>query len=730
MSAATLTSPRARQALKVRGVVQGVGFRPAVYRLAVEQGLAGFVRNDPDGVTIEIEGDAGPVSQFADLLRSRAPRPSRIDEIVIRSAEVQAERRFRVETSSTASIEKRADVPADRATCDECVRELFDPQNRRYLYPFITCTDCGPRFTIVRELPYDRSRTTMSSFEMCAACRAEYDDPLERRFHSETNSCPRCGPRLATPVGESIARLRAGEIVAVKGLGGFHLAVDAMNEHAVARLREKKRRPHKPFAVMARDLDVASRFVDIDAAAREAVAGASRPIVCLPKRSDLAPSVAPGLSEIGVMLPYTPLHHLLFAGGPDVLVMTSGNQTDEPIAIENDEATARLGGIADAFLLHDRPIHARADDSVIRIVASEPQPVRRSRGVVPESVPLPFDAPAVLATGGELKNTICVTRGRAAYLSQHIGDLSHPRSLSFFEELVRQNDVVAVAHDLHPDYHSTRWALRSGLRTVAVQHHHAHIASCMAENGRTGPLIGVAFDGTGCGPSGELWGGEFLICDLESFRRAGHVRAIALPGGEAAIREPWRLAVAAQLDAGVAVPETNRRRLVAQMIQQRVNAPDATSVGRWFDAVAALCGLRETITFEGQAAMELEAIAGPDSDPYPFEIGDDGEIDLRPMIRAIAAGHELASMVASRFHETLAQAVAAMSAGLRSAGNIDTVALSGGCFQNRRLTERVKELLEKRGFDVLLHRRVPPNDGGIALGQAAVAAFRLRGEAN
>ncbi len=716
----------AARLLKVSGIVQGVGFRPTVYRVAVEQRLGGFVRNDPDGVTIEVEGDEESVEAFADLLRVHAPLAARIDTIVVGSAEVRGAVAFRVESSTIASTDVRTEVPADRATCDECVRELFDERNRRYRYPFITCTNCGPRFTIVRELPYDRSRTTMSAFAMCGACRAEYDDPRDRRFHSETNACPECGPRLSASIDDAISRLRDGEIIAVKGIGGFQLAVDATNERAVARLREKKTRPHKPFAVMARDLDVAARFVAIDNVARAALLDASRPIVCLPKREHLAPSVAPGLNEVGVMLPCAPLHHLLLAGGPGVLVMTSGNGAGEPIAIDNDEAIRRLSGIADAFVFHDREIHARADDSVVRIVGSAPQPVRRSRGVVPDAIPLPFATLPILAVGAEMKNTICVTRGRAAYMSQHIGDLSHPLSLAFFEEVIRRHDVLAVAHDLHPDYRSTRWAMQSSLTRIAVQHHHAHIASCMADNGRTGRVIGVAFDGTGCGPAGELWGGEFLICDLERFRRVGHVRAIALPGGEAAIREPWRLAVAARVDAGLEGLSPR----VEQMLKKKLNCPDATSVGRWFDAVAALCGLRETITFEGQAAMELETIADREGEPYPFEITGEGEIDLRPMIRAIVAGGETAGLIAARFHETLAQAVAQMCERVRKTDNIDTVALSGGCFQNKLLTERSTELLQKRGFEVLLHRRVPPNDGGIALGQAAVAAFRLRGELN
>lgn len=726
MTTAALT----RRMLKVRGVVQGVGFRPAVYRLAVEQHLRGFVRNDAGGVTIEIEGDDETVASFDRLLRLRAPAASRIDAIDGCDVVPRGEQEFQVFVSAMAgaSPDTRTEVPADRATCDDCLTELFEANDRRFRYPFITCTNCGPRYTIVRELPYDRARTTMSGFEMCAACRAEYEDPLNRRFHSETNSCPACGPRLRGD--DAAGRLRAGEIVAIKGLGGFHLAVDATNEVAVARLRGRKKRPHKPFAVMASSLEVAQRFAAVDDVARRALLDPSRPIVCLSKRAELAHSVAPGLNEIGVMLPYTPLHHLLLTDGPDVLVMTSGNRADEPIAIDDDRAFGQLGAIADAFLVHDRPIHRRADDSVIRIVATEPQPVRRSRGVVPEKVMLPFEGPAVLGVGAELKNTICATRGDAAYLSPHIGDLSHPEAFSFFEESIAAMrelvaDPVVIAHDLHPDYQSTRWAMRSTLRHSAVQHHHAHIASCLAEHRRTDRVIGVAFDGTGCGPAGELWGGEFLVCDLDSFTRHAHVRALALPGGDAAIREPWRLAIAALVDAGVAPPDSKRARQVRALIGTGTNCPYATSAGRWFDAVAALCGLRETISYEGQAAMELESLA-TDGESYPFELTAD-EIDLRPMVRSIVADAAAADVVASRFHATLVRSTAAMCDSLRARTGIGTVALSGGCFQNKRLTEHLKTALEHHGFEVLIHRLVPPNDGGIALGQAAVAGWRLRG---
>jgi len=742
MTPAALTSLRTRRLLEVRGVVQGVGFRPTVYRLAVEKGLSGFVRNAADGVTIEIEGDEAAVSAFDRLLRDRLPVAARIDAIEVRDLRVREEHGFRVEASARAEGRAGASIPADRATCDDCLTELFDPGNRRHRYPFITCTNCGPRFTIVRALPYDRPRTTMSDFTMCAVCQAEYENPLDRRFHSETNACAACGPRVdggEDGIREAMERLAAGQIVAVKGIGGFHLAVDALNEEAVARLRMRKKRPHKPLAVMARDIDVADRFVQLDGMSRRLLLDPSRPILCLPKRADLAPSVAPRLGEIGVMLPYTPLHHLLLAGGPEILVLTSGNRSDEPIAIDNDEAVERLEGIADAFLLHDRPIHARADDSVLRIVASNVLTLRRSRGLVPEVIGLTFAAEPVLAVGAELKSTVCVTRGDRAWLSPHIGDLSHPRAFSFFEETIAAMTEIAgqpvvIAHDLHPDYRSTRWAMQCDVPRVAVQHHHAHIASCLADNGRTDRVIGIAFDGTGCGPEGELWGGEILTCDLLSFSREGHIRPIALAGGEAAIREPWRLAAAALIDAGEPLDILERighSRLAAirGLIEHGLRSPLATSAGRWFDAVAALCGLCDHISYEGQAAIELESIASAAGEPYPFAITDDHEIDLRPMVRAIAAdvrGRVPASQIAARFHETLARGVAEVCIRLP----LRTVALSGGCFQNRRLTERLKEMLEVQGFEVLLHGRVPPNDGGIALGQAAVAAFRLRGSVN
>jgi hydrogenase maturation protein HypF len=751
----------ARSAIRVRGAVQGVGFRPTVFRLARDHGLAGFVRNDGRGVLVEVEGPAEEVGRFPALLLADPPPLARIDGIDVLPLAIRGEHEFRVDPSGPAP-EALAAIPADAATCDACLRELLDPRDRRHRYPFINCTDCGPRFTIVRDLPYDRARTTMAPFHPCAACLAEYEDPASRRFHAEPNACPACGPRLwlerpgAQPeAGEAalaaaVRALAAGEIVAVKGLGGWLLASDARSEDAVARLRVRKRRPHRPFAVMARNLAAAARIAELDREAAAVLASRARPIVLAPARDGggIAPSVAPGLGDMGVMLPYTPLHHLLLLDGPEVMVMTSGNRVDEPIARTDPEAREALSGIADAFLGHDREIHARADDSVLRVARGGPIPIRRARGYVPDPIPLLDAGPPVLAVGAEQQNTICVVRAGLAHLSQHLGDLWHPAARRSFEEAIAKLSgllgvrPVAVAHDLHPDYAATRWAVASGLPRVAVQHHHAHIASCLADNGRAGPVLGVAFDGTGCGPTGEAWGGELLLAGLRGYRRLAHLRPIALPGGEAAIREPWRLACAALLDAGLeprlAPADPSLVDAIEQLVARGGASPPATGAGRWFDAVAALCGLRCSVSYEGQAAAELEAAAAPGSwEPYPTSYapgaGPDGagEIDLRPTVREIAAALHRGVAVAevsARFHETLAAAVAEACVRARCELGIEAVALSGGCFQNRRLLERTAARLEQVGFEVLRHRRVPPNDGGIALGQAAVAARRIAEE--
>ena len=695
-----------RAVIRVRGLVQGVGFRPTVYRAATRAHLAGFVRNDGNGVWIEIEGDPREVSAFPSLLRERAPAQARIDAIDVERIPAKGDHDFHVVDSLDCGglpPPSSAPIPPELATCDACLRELFDRSNRRYRYPFINCTDCGPRFTIVESLPYDRARTTMRRFTLCDECRAEYENPANRRFHAEANACAACGPRLSRPLEDVVADLHAGKIVAIKSLGGFHLACDAANNGAVQRLRERKRRPHKPFAIMARDLAAAETLAHIDDTARAMLTSAARPIVIV--------------DNVGIMLPYTPLHHMLLAAGPPLLVMTSGNRADEPIAIDNADALARLADIADSFLLHDRDIHTRADDSVCQPTVM----IRRSRGFVPEPIELGAESEPILAVGAELKSTIALTRGSSAYVSQHIGDLETAQP--FFEETIAKLQQLlgieprCIAHDLHPDYFSTRWAMRQNVPRIGVQHHHAHIASCLAENGRSDRVIGVAFDGTGCGPAGELWGGEFLVADLASFERAAWLRPIALPGGEIAIRQPWRLAMAALIDAGEPVDGNAQ---VRQMIERNVRSPKATSAGRWFDAIAAICGIRDEITYEAQAAMELEAVADPEGEPYDFAF-DGREVDMRPVIRAAATGKRRPATVSAHFHETMAAIIARVCAHIRENTGINTVAISGGCFQNRRLTSRSSSLLERDGFEVLTHHRVPPNDGGIALGQAAVA---------
>ena len=723
----------ARRILLVRGVVQGVGFRPFVYRTAVKLGLRGAVWNDPDGVVIDVEGQAGALDLLARAIDHAPPLRARIESVQVREAVPRGATRFEIAGSEErAALSAR--VSADLPACAACLAELADPLDRRFRYPFINCTDCGPRYSIVENVPYDRSRTTMRGFRMCADCAAEYEDPLSRRFHAQPDACPACGPRLwvhgseQEPIEAALEALRAGAIVALKGLGGFHLACDARSENAVRRLRERKRRPEKPFAVM---------FPDQASLERELVPSdipAQMPIVLMKRRTAcaLAPSVAPGLDETGAFLPYTPLHHLVVA---QPLVMTSGNVSDEPIATRNDEALQRLGGIADLFLFHDRDIHMRMDDSVVR----GRQVVRRARGFVPDSIDLGFEAPDLLAVGADLKNALCLTAGGAAILSQHIGDLESLDAQLFFAEVRRNLERLFharpafVAHDLHPGYHSTRMALETGLPTIAVQHHHAHIASCLAEHGRRDRVIGVAWDGTGYGPDGTVWGGEFLLADLGGIERAGRIRPVPLPGGDRAVREPWRMALSHLLAADLPTSRIAQpaREAVERMIRTNLACVPTSSAGRLFDAVASLTGVRHAATYEGQAAMELEALAGGDATPYPFPVIDGQLLDLdtRPLMRSLVDDLDAGlppAHVAARFHAALAAGIADLCQRLRDASGLSVAALSGGCFQNTTLTTLSATALRRRGFEVLLHRRVPPGDGGIALGQAAVAAWRLR----
>ncbi|WP_245966748.1 carbamoyltransferase HypF [Sphaerisporangium album] len=876
-----------RAEVRVDGIVQGVGFRPFVHRVATRLGLRGVVGNDERGVVIEVEGASTAVAEFVETVRHRPPPLATVDRVTSRRIPVTGEHGFRI-APSTGTGHGRALISPDVATCDDCLRELFDPADRRYGYPFINCTACGPRFTIVRESPYDRATTTMASFAMCEACASEYHDPASRRFHAQPVCCAACGPRLrllhaghgvvgrepasvpagdlppsplgdlpapppddlppprpddppapsadasavsgpveipGDPVEQAARLLRRGAVLAVKGIGGYHLAVRADSEVAVTALRARKRREERPLAVMVPDLETARALCHLDAREERLLTDAGRPIVLLRRRTDgdspeetgrrqddgvhsftgtrssigtrgddgaarVAEGVAAGDRFLGVMLPYSPVHHLLLRRFPQPIVLTSGNASDEPIAYADATALERLGGIADAFLLHDRAIHIRADDSVVRVVRGRELPVRRSRGHVPRPARLTREARRpVLGCGAELKHTFCLAEGRHAFVSHHIGDLENYETLRSFTGGVRHFERLfgirpeLVAHDLHPEYLSTKYALeREDAEPVGVQHHHAHIASCLADNGVEGPVIGVAFDGLGYGLDGTLWGGEFLVADLTGFRRAGHLATVPMPGGATAIRQPWRMAAAylAGTDAarGLAVRDRNADRwdAVVAMAAKGVNAPLTSSAGRLFDAVAALTTGRDTVTYEGQAAIELERVAdryehrayscrildGPDppcaegtatdtanaAKPAGHEMSGTTESPVTgPPHTATASrmgtfvvrGHDLvravlddlsagveAPLVSARFHNGVARLIVEGCARVREHTGLSAVALSGGVFQNAHLVERTAARLEGRGFTVLTHTRVPPNDGGISLGQVAVAAARDR----
>jgi len=758
----TLAAPaRESRRLSVQGVVQGVGFRPFVHRLALRYGLAGWVRNASGDVQIHIEGDAAAIATFVRDLRAEAPPLARIDDLHAERCEPTGLATFSILESRTEAG-RRQIVSPDVALCGACEAELFDPANRRHRYPFITCTDCGPRFTVIEAMPYDRERTSMRAFAQCATCLEEYRTPEDRRYHSETNSCPACGPHVwmepandGDPIAAAVALLTAGKIVALRGLGGCHLAVDATNEEAVARLRVRKHRESKPFALMVRTLADARRLGDVGAEEEALLTSRQRPIVLLNRApaTSLAASVAPGLGSIGVMLAYTPLHHLLCDLVRRPLVMTSGNRSDEPIATDNDDARQRLAGIADAFLLHDREIVARYDDSVVRVAGTMPVFLRRARGYAPLPLTLPVASPRPLvAVGPHLKNTFTLVQGREAYVSQHIGDLENLETLEHwrtalnaYRRLFRLEPEVAV-RDLHPGYLSTRFAGDLGLeRIIAVQHHHAHIAAVLAEHGETQPVVGVAFDGTGYGADGHVWGAEFLIADLAGYRRVGQLRYARLPGGDSAAREPWRSALgylaleptAAGAFAHAIAPVAAEARAIAmQQIGRRLNAPLASSLGRLFDAAAAVLGVRAVSRYEGEAAMELEALAGRRSaQPFPFPAaeGPDGIWVLDPLPLLVALGERRAAGIAlpelaARFHESVAAAADSLAAQLAAQAGLRTVALGGGCFQNARLLVSLVARLEARGLRVLVPRRLSPNDGAVSYGQAAVAAALLHSE--
>jgi hydrogenase maturation protein HypF len=749
----------ARLRLDVSGLVQGVGFRPYVYRLAEELALSGWVRNGPSGVHIEVEGERAPLDRFRERLPREAPPLAAVQGVTSTWLPPEGSQRFEIRESARSG-DRTAPVLADVAPCDACLREMADPQDRRHGYPFVNCTHCGPRASIVRALPYDRPHTTMAGFALCPDCQREYDDPGDRRFHAQPIACPACGPRLAywMPDGKELASggealelaaqaLTGGQILALKGVGGFQLLVDARDARAVARLRARKRREEKPFALLVGTLAQARGVVETTAEAEEALGGPGAPIVLLPRRAGagIAENVAPRNPRLGVMLPASPLHHLLTRQVPFPLVATSGNLTDEPICTDEREALARLQGIADGLLVHDRPIARHLDDSVGMVAAGAFRITRRARGFAPLPVLLPEPVPPILAVGAHLKSAVALSIDRRVLLGPHIGDLDTPEALAAFEraceDMVGLYGVVpeAIAHDLHPDHASTQWARQAGLPTVAVQHHHAHLAACLAENGARGEALGVIWDGTGLGTDGTIWGGEFLLGSAAGYRRVAHLKPFRLPGGDAAAREPRRTALAllhaVSGEWGLTAHDLpplqdlsgQQRRILATMLAQGTHAPLTTSAGRLFDGVAALLGLRMRATYEGQAAMEVEAAAGSlPAGGYPVPLvpgpeGTVGTLDWSPAIEALVhdvrRGAATAEM-AARFHEGLANGILAVA---RAAG-VPQVALSGGCFQNRRLLESTAARLTGAGFTVLLHRHVPPGDGGVALGQVAVAA--------
>ena len=753
-----------RKRIRVNGIVQGVGFRPFVFNLAQSLDLSGFVTNTSDGVLIEIQGSAQAVETFVRRLQSELPPLAEIIALQQNEIPVQKETDFRIKASIDSDRNETLISP-DIAICDDCLRELRDPNDRRYHYPFINCTNCGPRFTIIRKIPYDRPNTTMKAFRMCAACQAEYDNPADRRFHAQPNACPACGPHVwlertgqakvqsenEPSLRQAVSALLNGEIVAVKGLGGFHLAVDATDEAAVRRLRQRKNREEKPLALMLPDLSAAKKIVRISDAEAQLLTSPQRPIVLLRKKTNIpiAAAVAPHNQRLGIMLPYTPLHYLLFdllrEQAPQrfpALVMTSANRSEEPIVIDNDDARQRLKDIADALLLHNRPILVRADDSVVARFANQTVFLRRSRGYVPRPVFFDDSGPSVLATGGELKNTICLTKGNRAFLSQHIGDLENVRAFDFFEQTIAHfQDILqtrpeAIACDLHPGYFSTRWAERqTEMPIFKVQHHHAHLASVLAEWQTDEPVIGIILDGTGYGYDGTIWGGEILIGHFTRVRRFAWLEPMPLPGSEAAIRQPWRTALAYLYETfGAELPDLpflrgRPVRLILEMIDKKLNSPLTSSCGRLFDAVSVISGGRTEIRYEAQAAIEFtQAAKAPCTEPFEFEIAIP-QIPVKPIIRsltrAVLAGASFAQ-AATRFHCMLSRLLAELAHRARRQSGLQTVVLSGGVFQNEVLFSSLVKELKERGFRVLTHRQVPPNDGGLSLGQAAVVRALLK----
>ncbi|MBN8658645.1 MAG: carbamoyltransferase HypF, partial [Anaerolineae bacterium] len=752
--------------IHITGIVQGVGFRPFVYNLATALNLKGWVKNTSAGVEVEADGDKETLDSFLQKLRDDAPPLSRIDDFHASFGPGNGFTQFDIIHSESVDGAFQPISP-DVAICDDCLRELFDPTDRRYRYPFINCTNCGPRFTIIQDIPYDRPFTTMAGFKLCPDCEREYKDPTNRRFHAQPVACSVCGPKVwletqndecrmmnDEAIVETQRLLAQGKIVAIKGLGGFHLACDATNAKAVTELRTRKLRVDKPFALMMPDLETIEKHCFVRNAEKELLTSSARPIVLLKKKpeSNIAEEVSPKQDWLGVMLPYTPLHHLLFTNYQSLfsaLVMTSGNLSEEPIAIDNDEARERLSKLADAFLMHDRDIHIRCDDSVVRtfersndetLKHSNIYPIRRSRGYSPFPVKLPFDVPQILATGSELKNTFCLTNGNYAFLSHHIGDMENYETLKSFEQGVEHFErlfrvkSVAIAHDMHPNYLATRYALerseREGLSTIAVQHHHAHIAACMAEHGLTEPVIGVSFDGTGYGDDGAIWGGEFLVADAKSYQRAAQLEYFPLPGGDAAIKKPARTALALLWSLGLDWDDAleSVREFCAEdqvtlrlQLEKKINTPMTSSMGRLFDAVSALAGVRQKVNYEGQAAIEFEAMAdSAEAGHYVFGV-ESGQVRVRSVVEAlikdVMAGIPT-SKISARFHNGLAEAVRETVQKISRDTSLRSVVLSGGVWQNMTLLQKTISLLRKDGFEIYIHREVPTNDGGLSLGQA------------
>ncbi|MEA3432178.1 MAG: carbamoyltransferase HypF [candidate division WOR-3 bacterium] len=758
---------QARQIL-IKGIVQGVGFRPFVYRLAVRHNLTGFVQNSGDGVLIKVEGDENNLNEFVQKLKSESPPLSTIRGIVCKNQLSVGYSKFLIK-GSTFCDNRNVLISPDIATCDECLVELFDPSDRRFRYPFINCTNCGPRFTIIHDIPYDRPKTTMQEFLMCNSCQKEYEDPLNRRFHAQPNACPECGPEVELvqssnlkvkskkekAIKKTVKLLKKGKIVAIKGLGGFHLACDALNEEAVKNLRKRKPRDNKPFALMAKDLKVVKRYCRVASMEERVLCSSRRPVVLLRKEIDI-PGIAPGNKCFGFMLPYTPLHHLLFSlpDASPVLVMTSGNISNEPISYNDNDAISHLGNIADYFLTHNRKIHTRCDDSVVRVFEDKEITIRRSRGYVPEPIALPFnfDCP-ILACGAELKNTFCLTKDNYAFLSHYIGDMENLEVLLAFEEGIQHFEHLfsisptVISYDLHPEYLSTKYAREilthnPELLAVGVQHHHAHIASCMADNEIKGKVIGVAFDGLGYGTDGNLWGGEFLVADYTQFTRVAHLQYTPMPGGTQAIREPWRMTASYLwhiygddfINLGIEFTDSidkKKWKVLKNLIEYNINSPLTSSVGRLFDAISALLGVCRLSTYEAQPAIELEGIASEGyNPPYDYEIEEN---TIKPdrifsgIIKDIKSNIPV-DIIASRFHSTIADIVVNMCNRIKEDSYLDRVALSGGVFQNMILLGQVVNQLHNNGFKVYIPHRIPVNDGGISFGQAVIANAKIKNQ--